>query len=425
MKTNAEKFLSEMTKRDYEALYSIYKYRGLTMQQIFDLNYRNSENYKKEVGMHYFKRKFNKFIKYGVVEEEYSYDRNIPAIYFLTNAGVKVVREAFGFQNNVYAPNNKNKLLFRGYWTARELKVEPKFIPHQYNLNCFAIELAKKMNLNNYEYEDERHTSRFESIRPDGIFYTASRDFFLEMDMGTETNFQLCEKWNHYRTFFNSDSFFKKDKPITIFFIVANVKKVERRIATIKDSINRNFIDVVQDDFDICVGTAEMLYKIFDDMMIKDRNNGHIRNMELGTELNKHYGFKIAPGDSLKDYLSTNYMWYIRRNIGEKIQEFVVDDWTNDSINGIKRIMTFGRTINEYKKQTGRNVKYLCLCRSINDVLNNLEVFNPIINGEILFTTNDLLKNSNSFENAVRTLIGPDMSLCKFVNPEMTKFIRE
>lgn len=422
MNSNITEFLKTMTERDFKALLSIYEYRCLSFDQIYELNYKYSDYLKREVPATYFRRKFSKFLEFEVIQEAYSYDRNVPVVYFLTHAGVKVVKEAFNMPSNIY--NEKKKVSSRGYQTAAELRVESKFIPHQYNLNEFSITLAQAMNFKDYYYEDERHTSRFSTIRPDGIFYTSSMDFFLEMDMGTETNYQLCEKWDHYRRFYNSEEFFHKEKPITIFFIVDNVKKVQKRIALIKDSINKHFIDVVSPDFDIYVDTKENLLKVFQDKYLKYREKPSNKNMELGYLLNQNLSLKLASGDNLKEVIKEEYMWYGRSENEGVIREYVIDDLTHYPTYGMRKIQMFSQKSSNFKSKTGRNIKYICLVDSIKDIAYDFDIFNVVINGNIYFTTPKLLESSKNISDAVRTFIVPDMTCCKFTDDSLKTYVR-
>lgn len=420
MHENVKKCLSQMTERDFQALKSIYDYRCLSEQQIYEINYKTSEHLKKPVGDAYFRtRKFKKWIEWGLIEEGWSYDRNLPPVYFLTTLGVSVIRRAFKFPNNIY---DGKKISVRGYQTAYELKVEEKFIPHQYNLNRFAIELAKISEENGceYEYEDERHTSKYTYIRPDGVFYTEACDVFLEMDMGTETEFQLCEKWNHYRAFKSSEEFFNKNKPIKIFFICDNVKNINKRIKLIKKSISTHFIDIIDNNFDIYVGTHESLIKAFKNSVLRENITGIKENMELGAILKNQFGLSIGKSEKYEEILDSKYMFFGKKNDFM----FAIDDVSGDALSLINRIHKFNLMSPTFENELNCNIKYILKVDSVYLSAENIDLFNIIFNGNILFTTDELLKKASNFPEALISFIGPNMTSGQFVDMNFKTYKR-
>ena len=119
MHENVKKCLENMTERDFDALKCIYDYRCLSKEQIYEMIYKESKHLKKDVNPVYFEtRKFRKWMEWGLVEEGWSYDRNLPPVYFLTTLGVSVIRRVFKFPNNIY---DGKKISVRGYQTAYEL----------------------------------------------------------------------------------------------------------------------------------------------------------------------------------------------------------------------------------------------------------------------------------------------------------------
>lgn len=412
--TNVEKAL-KLPDRDLEALKSIYDFRGLTAEQIFELNYKNSDYMKKEVGSTYFRTvKLKAFKDLGLVTEVYSYDKDIPPVYFLTVSGVTTIKKAFGFVSNVY---NGKRLVEANYQTARQLRVEEKFIPHQYNLNCFSIAALKLLKNNGIEceYEDERHTSKYRTIRPDGVLYTDYCDYFLEMDMGTETEFQLNEKWKHYRSFKNSNEYFEKKKPMKILFICGGVKNKEKRIAMIKKTISMNFIDLVETDFDIYVDSHEELLKIIEYDCKKVDN---LR--EIIDTMKNRFGVAIGKSDKYNSELEAYHPFYGKRD--EKI--FAIDDCYGNPLSLYRNISKFRLRSNLFETTYNTKIKYIVKISSVYRIMQDFERFGIIINGDVLFTTDQLLSSSENLNDALITFIGSQMVPSKFVDNEFKTYKR-
>lgn len=412
--SNIDKAL-KLPDRDLAALKSIYDFRGLTAEQIFELNYRHSESLKKEVSSAYFRTvKLKLFKDLGLVNELYSYDKNIPPVYFLTVAGVTTIKKAFGFVSNVY---DGKKLIESNYQTARQLRVEEKFIPHQYNLNCFSIEACRLIRENDIEceYEDERHTSKYNKIRPDGVIYTEYCDYFLEMDMGTETEFQLNEKWKHYRSFKNSNEYFEKKKPMKILFICGGVKNKEKRIAMIKKTISMNFIDLVETDFDIYVDSHDELLKVIEYDCKKVENLRKI----IDTMKNS---FEVAIGKSEKynTELEAYHPFYGKKD--DRV--FAIDDCYGNPLSLYRNISKFKLRSNLFETVHNTRIKYIVKVSSIYRAMQDFERFGIIINGDVLFTTDKLLSSANTLSEAVITFIGSQMVSSKFIDDEFKTYRR-
>lgn len=412
--SNVDKAL-KLPKRDLGALKSIYDFRGLTAEQIFEINYKQSTAWDKEVSISYFKYvKLKAFKDLGLIDELYSYNKDIPAVYFLTVNGVTTVRRAFGFVSNVY---EGKKLVEANYQTARQLKVEPKFIPHQYNLNCFAIEAIRKIKGHGIEceYEDERHTSKYEKIRPDGVIYTDTCDYFLEMDMGTETEFQLNEKWKHYRSFKNSNEYFESKKPMKILFICGGVKNIEKRIAMIKKTISMNFIDLVEPVFDIYVDSHERLMDVIEYDCKKSDNLREIIDV-----MRNRFGIAIGKSEKYNTELETTHPFYGKTENGV----FAIDDSYGNPLSLYRAISKFKLRSNLFEVSQGVKIRYIVKVASIYRAMQDFERFSVIINGDVLFTTEKLLENAENLNEALVTFIGSQMVPSKFIDNNFKTYKR-
>lgn len=404
--TNIDKAL-RLPERDLNALKSIYDYRGLTADQIYEISYRNSRNLKKEVSSAYFKGvKLKLFRDLNLIEELRSYDRDIPPVYFLTPSGVTTVKKAFNFPSNVY---DGKKLIELNHQTARLLKVEEKFIAHQYNLNCFSLEACRYMRENGVEceYEDERHTSKYRTIRPDGVIYTEFCDYFLEMDMGTETEFQLNEKWKHYRSFKNSNEYFEKKKPIKILFICGGVKNKEKRIVKIKKTISTNFSDIIEPGFDIYVESHEELMRL-----IQYDCKGVENQKELLDVMKNRFGIPIGKSEKYNTELDTTHLFYGKTSD----MVFAIDDCYGNPVGLYRNISKFRLRSKLFETTYGMKIRYIVKVSSIYSAMKDFEQFGVVINGDVLFTTDKLLNKATALTEATVSFIGSQMAACEFID---------
>lgn len=407
MAKRVEKVMNEYSDRDFQALLSIYNFRCLSMNQLFDLHYRYSGE--KEVGTEYLRKKIIKMKKDNLIEESRLASKKAPTVYFLTNDGIQAVKMYFNLSNNIY--DVKKRIHERGYYTYSEIKVSDRFIPHQYNLNQFALTATDflKSKAINYSYVDERHVSQTYGIRPDGILSTLSLDIFLEMDMGTESLFQLKEKWNHYRSYLNSQSYIDNGKKIVIFFICYNKGKIEERIKVIKNSINEHFIDCLK-EVEIYVGLPEKLMSVLKNIIVPFYTTG---KNELYEELIagvKKHEFKVASGVQMAKYLdNTNYNFYIKNDNGK---DFIVQEFFGEPIGAMNRVV-FHEKINDlFEKKFGKSLPLLLIGTNEDTIIENIDMFVISDIPNVFFSTIKRL-DSMSFNEALFKIM-PDGSIYSF-----------
>ena len=310
MAKRVERIMKNYSDRDYNALLSIYKFRCLSFEQIYDLHYKFSGN--KKVTSEYCRKKIIRMRKDNLIEESNTSSKKVPSVYFLTNDGIQAVRLFFNLPSNIYDKNNRVRE--RGYYTYSEIKIADRFIPHQYNLNKFAMNSISFLGVNNipYSYVDERHVSETYGIRPDGILSFCGIDIFLEMDMGTESLAQLKSKWNHYRNYMHSQNYIDNGKKIIIFFICNNKGNIKERIKVIKSSLNDNFIDCLE-EIDVYVGIPEKLMSVLKNIIVPSCIIGtNEMYNSLVNSLTSHK-FKVASGTQMSKYLNNiSYTFYIK-----------------------------------------------------------------------------------------------------------------
>ena len=407
MAKRVEKVMSEYSDRDFQALLSIYNYRCLSMNQLFNLHYRYSG--KKEVSTEYLRKKLIKMKKDNLIEESRTVGKKTPTVYFLTNDGIQAVKMYFNLSNNIY--DAKKRIHERGYYTYSEIKVSDRFIPHQYNLNDFALtatDFLKSKNVN-YSYVDERHVSQTYGIRPDGILSTLGLDIFLEMDMVTESLSQLKEKWNHYRSYLGSQSYIDNGKKVIVFFICYNKGRINDRINIIKDSLNEHFIDCLK-EIEVYIGIPEKLMSVLKNIIVPFYTTGKNEMYEELIAGVKKHEFKVASGIQMAKYLNdTNYTFYIKN---EKGRDFLVQEFFGEPIGAMNRVV-FHEKINDlFEKKFNKSLPLLLIGTNEDTIIDNVDLFVMSDIPNVYFSTLKRLENL-SFNEALFKIM-PDGTIYSF-----------
>lgn len=384
MSKRIDKLMLNYSERDFEALLSIYNYRCLSFEQIYNLHYKTSVKKNKDVTPEYLKKKITKFKNDNLIEESTHIDKNIPILYSVTQDGVKFIKKYFSFPTNIY--NEERRIMEKGYLTYSEVKISYKFMPHQYNLNSFALDAENILQTYNIEhnYYDEKHIPKFENIRPDAMINTPKMDIYLEMDMGTETKNQLYEKWNNYRSYLSSS---KNDisKRKIILFICHDKTNVENRIKLIKDTIRTNFLDCVNDNLELYVGTPKKLLAIIKGKIIHEY-------FDLVSPLIQDARTAILKNNfRIEEYSSKELPALFKIKHNDNGMQLLVQEFFGEPISTIQRIDFFDANSVYLEKQNG-DLPMLVIATNEESLINNYKVFN-IISEKIYFTTIKRLEN--------------------------------
>ena len=279
---------SNYSEREFQALYSLYKYRCLSFDQLYFLHYAKSKLGTRDVNTGYMRRRMAQFKRDGLIEKMTKVERDCPPLFSLTTDGIKVVRTYFNLSNEDDVEDN----IFATDLSYAEIKIEPKFAFHQYYLNSFAINFNKVFaDVSDYTYVDERHMTKSQNIRPDGLCILPKRKvvingqetiipethFFLENDMGTESIPKIRQKFERYRAFIDSSQYNSNIRMVVLFIckdnqlsskdIVDNsqIKNyqesagIKRRIKNIKQAIAEAMLDYIKGDIEVFVGVQPKL----------------------------------------------------------------------------------------------------------------------------------------------------------------------
>lgn len=391
--------MNDFTQRDYDALKSIYDFRCLSFDQLFNRHYRFSED-GTEVTNGYFRKKILEFERKGLVEKVESY--NVEPVYFLTRDGVTFVKNAFNFPNNVY--DSRKQLHVQGYLTSSELSIAPTFISHQYHLNQFVLDFLNRFkDIKNYRYQDEKHIKNYVGIRPDAILRMLDIDFFLEMDMGTEDIRHLREKWRNYRRFIQSNEFAMKEHKIIVFFIIEGVNpdQIGARKDLIKRTIYEEVYDLLDKDMEIYVDTKDHLLDIVETKIFPSEKGNYINHTIVKNTLNKDHGFEMYKGEAIAKYLNNEiYEYYIkkvdpntRKIVVEdgKVQEYLLEDFTYSPMSVLNKIFHLSNRNTYYYHHFKRTISMIVLVDDENFIYNQMNLFQAVDIPNVYFTTAERL----------------------------------
>lgn len=398
MKANIYELKENLTTVDLEVLHSIYLFRCLTVKQV----YKNFYEKIIPTFSKFLDTKLNDLVKWDLLEEVIFNKDNIAL--FLTTSGVNLVKEVFNLPLEVF--DNKTKTIKRGVYRAYELKMLPRLIPHQIYLNQFALDFKNiykhRAITDKLEYFDEKYVSQYLSIRPDGLIRLPKVDFFLEMDMNTESKVQLEDKWKHYRSFLTSNEYLKKRNNIVVLFIIENTTNIQNRKNIVKSTASKILLDVFDENFDIIVGTKEELLKKVFNILIPDLYGENIRAKHIKELLSKKHGFDFANGLDLKDKLNNaKYRYYIRKLDknkqliveGNKIQEYLLDYYYGDNLSIPNKIAYLAVNSSTFKRYFQRDISYILVVDDLTKIYDDLSLYELESSNNVYFTTIERLNN--------------------------------
>lgn len=403
MRKELREAINQLERVDIQLLHKLYLFRCLTIRQTYRELYRglyeNFSDFENE--------RLEKLIAIGVIEKVVFHIDNYAI--FLTTNGVDIVREAVQLPTQIFNPDTKT--VKRGYYRAGELRMSPRLINHQVHLNQFVLEfmaLAKDYG-HTFNYYDEKHVSQYFTIRPDGLIQIFDTDFFIEMDMGTESQKQLTEKWNHYRDFFRSQEYTEKEKKVVVLFITHTNKNLEARKDIVRYTASQAIIDVFGEGFDMHIGSKDELLNLVFEELIPDMVQQNDTKAKLLRLLQQYHGFSIAPGERLSKMLhDTTYEYYVRRlnedgairSLFGRVQEFLIDDYTTQPLSVLHKITFHKRNANSYRLKMNRNIPYIIVAKDEQMLYKDLLVTDIKNLENIFFTTIERLEKKD-FHDAI------------------------
>ena len=406
--------IEKISSDEIKALYSIYLYRCLTYKQIFKMHFLKKfdsvTNFEDEI--------LKKWIALGIAKKIYFKHNNY--VMFLTTRGVDILRIEYDFPSNILDSNKQ--VIQRGYFRANELEMHPRLINHQVHLNQFVLDFKRYCNVSDKEYGtnlynklkyfDEKHISSHQSIRPDGLLSLMDIDFYIEMDMSTESKKQLEEKWERYRRFLLSQSTknIQNERKIIVLFIVEKSKDLEKRKNLVKLTTSQVLLDQFDSQyFDLHVGSSkEMLNIVFNNILPSFECRSQNQNSLLSI-LSKE-DFLVSHGYNIKHrFENIEYDYYIRKvNKDNSLKmenkrpiEFLVDDYRDGSMCVLNRISYHMKNNVLFKNTYGRDIPLLVIIQSLKSIMTDLELidFNFDSNSLVYFLNLEEVQGNNIIES--------------------------
>lgn len=385
-----DKKIELFVENEIEALHSIYLHRCLTYKQLYKMHFiklfDNVQGFELNI--------INNWIKLGIVKKIYFKHNNY--VLFLTTRGVDILVNEYNFAANI--TDDKKRIVQRGYFRANELEMHPRLINHQVHLNQFVLEfkrisknIDKQYNsdiFSKIKYFDEKHISKYHAIRPDGLITAYNTDFFLEMDMSTESRKQLIEKWDNYRSFLSSREFSSapgENNKIVILFIVENSKDLNQRISLVKETFSQVLIDKLSyNNFDIYIGSRQqVLNAAFNNLLASLEHKYSFKNKLLGAFAKED--FLVTYGYNVKKYFeNVEYDYYIRKvNEDGSIQmcdnttiEFLINDYRDNPLSVLNKITYHKKNSMMHKTSLNREVSLITIVNSEDEIFEDLKLIN-------------------------------------------------
>jgi hypothetical protein len=383
-----------MTDMDKKVLRNIYLLRCLDTDLMYEFFYKTEGN-----SLDYTKRRIRRFVKAEIIEKE----KYGPWKYglFLTTKGINFIRKYIELPKENYLIEDKKTIT--GMYAAHQLKIDPFLINHQLHLNHFVLSLKKyiKNKEISHTYWDERYLSKYVVLRPDGLMKTHEYDFLLEMDMGTESSYQLKKKWNNYRRFKYSDIYYQREQDIKTFFIIGGNKNIELKKRRVRKSILKEISETVEKDFDFFIGSSDELLHVIKDMFLENSYHIEERVPKIKGILSSECGYTISAGSKIM-HLTDNieFDFYARKLTQDKNikytnefpHEYVVDLYHGEPLSVLKKISYMQRISSFFRNQTKRNLKYIVVIEDDRKMYENLKEIGILEVNNVYFTTVNRLK---------------------------------
>ncbi|MFI3211229.1 MAG: replication-relaxation family protein [Peptostreptococcaceae bacterium] len=378
--------INELEECDFNFLFGLYNHRCLTFFQAYNHFYKDNSNSYNDCLDKY----INKLIRLKLVEDTLFANDNLAL--FLTKNGVDFLREYFNLDKEIYV----NGRIKKSIYTAGDLKMLPRLIPHQVFLNQFVLDFKTICSFakeDNWAYFDEKFVSKYTFIRPDGLIEFKDTDYFLELDMNTESKKQLIDKWDKYSNFLRRK---KPKRKIVVLFIVENTKNMKNRIDVVNYTINEAISHLISDNFDIVVGSKEDLLKY---MFTKKSKTLY--------EVLKNEGFKVSSATKNKDlFNNANYSYYIRKlDCNNKIinengysAEYLIDEFDESSSSSLMKAKFYYRNLSHFKGSFKRHIFYVIVVDDLDAFFKKYRHCKFLFRNEFIYftTLNKLSQNTLS-----------------------------
>lgn len=384
----------KLSKRDTEMMYAIYQFRCLDVRQAHF--YFFSEFERRDI--------FELEVLYPLIDMELielvEYKSGVAI--FLQREGVDIIRDEFELSTHIV--DEETLAVKRGYYSAGELRMNPRLVNHQVGLNEFVLKFSKRAPKNlNWKHYGEKFVSSYFGIRPDAMIRLFDLDIFLEQDMNTESEYQLLGKWDNYRTFLRSKEHEMNPRRILVFFIVDNIKReatIQNRKDLVRYTAVDGLIDCFDDYFDIVVGTREELLDYAFEWLIPTLQLANpIHNHFIATMQEKH-GFTVRDADKLSAFMEDSYDFIAYKtdhndNLTiehDRIQEFLFEDATFSPFSVMHKVDFHKRNSATFRRNMNRGISSVFIVDDEDGIEKDLKLARLLGADQIFYTTMERLE---------------------------------
>lgn len=379
----------KLSKRETAMMYAIYTFRCLDVRQAH--RYFFPEYERRDV--------FELKVLYPLVDMELievvQYKSGVAI--FLQREGVDIIRDEYELSTHIV--DEETLAVKRGYYSAGELRMNPRLVNHQIGLNEFVLMFQNRAPDDlNWKHYGEKFVSSYFGIRPDAMIRLFDLDIFLEQDMNTESEYQLLKKWDNYRTFLRSKEHEMNPRRILVFFIIDNIKR-EKTIQNRKDLVRYTavdgLIDCFDDYFDIVVGTREELLEYAFKWLIPTLQLANpIHNQFIQTMQDRH-GFIVRDADKISSFMEDKYDFIAYKvdesnNLiveNERIQEFLFDDATFSPFSIMHKVDFHKRNSAAFRRNMNRGISSVFIVDSEEQIEKDLKLAEMMGVDQIFYTT--------------------------------------
>lgn len=393
---------TKLTEQDTAFMYALYEYRCLDLKQAHRYFYPEIE--RKDV--------FEVTRLYPLIDMELieMVEYKAGTAIFLQREGVDIIRDEYELSSHIV--DEETKAVKRGYYSAGELRMNPRLVNHQIGLNEFVLQFIKRVDSKtNWKHYGEKFVSNYFGIRPDAMIRLLDVDIFLEQDMNTESEVQLLKKWDHYRTYLRSKEHEMNSRRIVVFFIVDNIKRqktISDRKTLVRFTAVDSLIDCFDSQFDMVVGTREELLDYLFDWFIptlKLSNPKHNRFIQLMQE--KH-NFIIRDAGKLSSFMEDEYDFIGYQTDDEnnlvvkngRVQEFLIDDATFSPFSLMHKVDYHKRNSAAFRRNMNRGISSIFIVDDEEQIQCDLNLADLLATEQVYYTTMERLE-SRPFHEAL------------------------
>lgn len=390
----------KLSKKDTEMMYAIYQFRCLDVRQAH----------------HYF---FPEYERRDIFEVKKLYPlmdmelielvpyKNGVAI-FLLREGVDIIRDEYELSTHIV--DEETLAVKRGYYSAGELRMNPRLVNHQVGLNQFVLMFQDRAPEDlNWKHYGEKFVSSYFGIRPDAMIRLFDIDIFLEQDMNTESEYQLLAKWDNYRTFLRSKEHEMNPRRIKVFFIVDNIvreKTIQRRKDLVRYTAVDGLIDCFDDYFDIVVGTREELLDYAFDWLVPTLQLANPKHNEFIQTMQYRHDFIVRDADKLTTFLDDTYDFIAYRTDANnnllvengRIQEFLVEDATFSPLGMMQKVDFHKRNSASFRRTMNRGISTIFIVDDEDETEKNLKLASLMGTDQVFYTTMERLERLDFHE---------------------------